>query len=151
MDDLFIGTKVTVIFEETRSVERVGVLVSSDEEGVVVRYEYRKGTRLGWIPRGRLEEIHFDEEKPARKSRKKRAAKKATATVVSRQTPTPVVIVEDPVEEKEEVLTPKVEVAETPPTVEEEASADLADIYSEKEEFDDDDEDEEFDEDDDFD
>ena len=147
MDDLFIGKAVTVIFEETRSVERSGVLVSSDEEGVVVRYEYRRGTRVGFIPRDRLEEIHFDEEKPARKSRKK-----AKAKVVTRQKPAPAPVVEEPeevkVEEKEEVLTP-VEVAET---IEEEA-ADLADIFSEKEEFDDegDDEDKEFDEDDDFD
>lgn len=156
MDDLFIGTKVTVVFEETRSVEREGTLVSSDDEGIVVRYAYRKGTRVGWIPRKMLEEIFFDEEKPKRKSRKK-AAKKAVATVVLRQKPDPAPVVEETPEEVtvavevQEDLTPEVEAAETPPTVEEEASADLADIYSEKEEFDDDDEDKEFDEDDDFD
>ena len=111
--------KVTVFYRETRIVcldEDVEIIVETPE-GITVRHTYRKGTRLEFIPREKLEGIVYEDIKPDRKLKAAKAAKPKPEPA-SKPTPEPD---PEPVAEK--------------PVVAEENTGD--EIFSESEDFDD--------------
>lgn len=112
--------KVTVFYRETKIVclDEDVEIVSESPEGVTVRHTYRKGKRLEFIPREKLEGIVYEDIKPDRKPRKAKEAK-PTPEPASKPTPEP-----DPEPVAEE------------PAVTEDGADD--DIFSESEDFDDD-------------
>ena len=118
--------KILVFYRETKiaclsdDVE----IIEETPEGVTVRHTYRKGKRLEFIPREKLEGIVYEDIKPDRKPRKAKAATPKQALTVEGD-----VTVEGTV-----VATPK-PVAAKPAVTEEDASED---ILSESEDFDDD-------------
>ncbi len=67
MNDEFVGKNVTLSYRETRVVELSGEIVSDTPEGVTIRHTYRKGKRLEFIPRDKLQSLFLDEEKRSRK------------------------------------------------------------------------------------
>ncbi len=74
----FDGKRVVVLYREERIVrldEDVEIL-SDTPEGTTVRYTYRKGKRLEFIPRDKLESILFDEKKSRKPKKAKEAAQK---------------------------------------------------------------------------
>jgi hypothetical protein len=116
---VFGGKEVTIAFKETKTVELKGKIIEETAEGITVRHTYRKGKRLEFIPRDKLESIFLDEEKPARKPRKAKEAKPKQEIVVEAD-----VTVEGTVEPTAE------------PVVEEEDTDDNG-IFSETGDFDD--------------
>jgi hypothetical protein len=94
---VFGGKEVTITYKETKTVELKGKIVEETPEGLTVRHTYRKGKRLEFIPRDRLESIYLDEEKPARKPRKAKEAKPKpeTAPAVEPEVEEPVVAEND--------------------------------------------------------
>jgi hypothetical protein len=108
--------KILVFYRETKVVclDEDVEIVSETPEGVAVRHTYRKGTRLEFIPREKLEGIVYEDIKPDRKPRKAKEAK-----------PTP-----EPVEK------PTPEPAAAEPVVTEEDAGE--NIFSESDDFDDD-------------
>jgi len=67
MNDVFVGKNVTLSYRETRVVELSGEIVSDTPEGITIRHTYRKGKRLEFIPRDKLQSLFLDEEKRSRK------------------------------------------------------------------------------------
>lgn len=69
--------KVLVFYRETKVVclDEDVEIVSETLEGIKVRHTYRKGKRLEFIPREKLEGIVYEDIKPNRKPRKAKAAK----------------------------------------------------------------------------
>ena len=108
--------KILVFYRETKVVcLDDGVVIENETpEGITVRHTYRKGTRLEFIPREKLEGIVYEDIKPDRKPRKATEAK-----------PTP-----EPVEK------PTAEPVAAEPVVTEEDAG--GDIFSESDDFDDD-------------
>ena len=95
-----MADKVVVLYRETRIVrlDEDVEITGETREGITVRHTYRKGKRLEFIPRDKLESIIYEDEKPARKPRKAKSAKPEEAPeskpepVVEEE---PVVTVED--------------------------------------------------------
>ena len=112
--------KVLVYYREEKIVclDEDVVIVEETPEGIKVRHTYRKGTRLEFIPREKLEGIVYEDIKPDRKPRKAKVAKPTTEPV-AKPTPKP-----DPEP-----------VVEQPAVAEDDG---LDDILSESEDFDDD-------------
>jgi hypothetical protein len=88
---------VVVLYRETRIVKLDEDVEITEEtsEGITVRHTYRKGVRLEFIPRSKLESIIYEDEKPARKPRKAKAAAPTPKPVVEPVVEEPVVPVED--------------------------------------------------------
>jgi hypothetical protein len=97
-------------------------IVEETPEGITVRHTYRKGKRLEFIPREKLEGIVYEDIKPNRKPRKAKVAKPTQEITVEGD-----VTVEGTVEPT---------VVEQEPVVAEEDAGE--DIFSESEDFDDD-------------
>lgn len=112
--------KVLVYYRETKVVclDEDVEIVEETLEGIKVRHTYRKGTRLEFIPREKLEGIVYEDIKPDRKPRKAKAAK---------PTPEPEKPTEKPTAEP---------VAAAEPVVTEEDAG--GNIFSESDDFDDD-------------
>jgi hypothetical protein len=72
------GQIVTILYTETKMAELTGEVVEDNAEGITIRHTYRKGKRLEFIPREKLESVFIDEEKPARKPRDLRPMEKVT-------------------------------------------------------------------------
>jgi hypothetical protein len=92
--------KVLVYYRETKVVcldENVEI-VEETPEGIKVRHTYRKGTRLEFIPRDKLEGIVYEDIKPNRKPRK---AKEAKTTPEPVEKPTPAAAAEPVVTEED--------------------------------------------------
>lgn len=117
--------KILVFYRETKVVclDEDVEIVEETSEGIKVRHTYRKGKRLEFIPREKLEGIVYEDIKPDRKPRKAKEAKPKQEVVVEGD-----VTVEGTVEP-----TP---VAATEPVVTEEDASE--DIFSESGDFDDD-------------
>lgn len=111
--------KVLVFYRETKVVclDEDVEIVSETAEGVTVRHTYRKGKRLEFIPRDKLESIVYEDIKPTRNPKKAKAAAKPTPEPAPKPTPEP-----DP------------EPVTEPAVTEEDADED---IFSESEDFDD--------------
>ncbi len=121
--------KVLVYYRETKVVclDEDVEIVEETPEGIKVRHTYRKGTRLEFIPREKLEGIVYEDSKPDRKPRKATEAKPTLEPVekpVAAAEPEPV---EEPVAAEP--------VAAEPVVTEEDAGGD---IFSESDDFDDD-------------
>ena len=69
-----VNKKVTVSFEVTQVISLEGEVLSHDEKGILLRHEYRKGSRLQFIPADKLRDVFHDERK-GRKAPKKSASK----------------------------------------------------------------------------
>lgn len=96
-----MADKVLVYYRETKVVclDEDVEIVEETPEGIKVRHTYRKGTRLEFIPRDKLEGIVYEDIKPDRKPKKaKVAAKPKTEPDKPEPEPDP-----EPVEEEESV------------------------------------------------
>jgi hypothetical protein len=67
MNDVFVGKNVSLSYRETKVVELSGEVVADTPEGITIRHTYRKGKRLEFIPRDKLQSLFLDEEKRSRK------------------------------------------------------------------------------------
>jgi len=106
MNGAFVGKGVTLSYRETKVVELSGEVVSDTPEGITIRHTYRKGKRLEFIPRDKLQSLFLDEEKRSRKPSPSKEAKpkqKVVGTVtVETVEPSPKTLIEEPVVEEED-------------------------------------------------
>lgn len=91
--------KILVYYRETKVVclDEDVEIVEETLEGIKVRHTYRKGTRLEFIPREKLEGIIYEDIKPDRKPRKATEAKPTPEPEKPTEKPTPEPVAAEPV------------------------------------------------------
>lgn len=63
-----IGKEVTIKMEVTETVSITGILLDSNEDGIIIQHQYRNGIRVEHVERAQLRGITYDVKKGPRRT-----------------------------------------------------------------------------------